>query len=382
MKTYHTICRHCGEPILLFDVAVDEEGFGAVKTCVKCGAENSMRTQVVRHETVEIKDPPQIESLLRYSNWLFWLTYASIMGIPLLTLWAANAGAIPPLADLSSKSRAGDKLSMLIGMASIMWSGLPIAGVLFLLRRSLLRKATRLSSRRNTYVARLETKPPILLLRSFFEGALSRHSRVPNPYSEIGSLTEGEPIVKSIEKELSEFGRPVAIGMPSHEMPDRGDHEIVFIETSDADWHNVFLTVAKHSRFILLSPGWTTGVLHEMKTISAEGLWRRTVVYMPPILDGSRDTKIITKSWGRARNHCATIGMQLPEYDQQGMLYVPNSDFSVNHSYPLLTVSGEWALPAAIALALPELLGMLEGNYGTMADTIKKIETDLGVELY
>src|SRR5262245_34227469 len=181
MRAYESPCRVCGARIVGFDLPVDDPEIRVVTRCAACGAENAFRTQICTRPESDDDDKgaQQIDRLVSAADWLLLPIFLSFYVCPLVMLWKPPAF----LVALEARARDGSWIPISLGTAVIFYTGALVGGPAVLIRYLLLRRATRLSTLRNTRLARQETKPPILLLRSFFKGALARHARVYDSWS-------------------------------------------------------------------------------------------------------------------------------------------------------------------------------------------------------
>ena len=354
------VCR----PHSLFGIALDSNGR---RRCAKCGVENQVRV-VINPKPDKPEEQPEDQQIRKLLN--------TAAVVALLGILSAGAPLCRWLIDKYL-------LHLAVPDFDVVFSGTVFLfflafGLVYFPCNWLQRRASRLQAQRIARLARTEQRPPILLLRSFFNSRLARHARVKaGEYVEAG----GENIIKTLELPLAAFGRPVALGVPKHERPDSGRQQIVYIETSDEDWQRVVLLVACVSRFVLMVPGWTDGVVNEMELIGSGQLSSRTIVLMPPSLRSS-DRKKIAREWNRVKERCAASGFRIPSYDDRGMLYIPNADFSVRTQVML---QGAMVIPnpnaIAILLGILDLLPMIAGGYGKFMDALASAEEMYGVRL-
>lgn len=400
-------CIRCLSPLAVSEVEIvseDEPDWDLTfsQGCRVCGLTNPSR--VFYTEVSESKMPPQNPELSRLQSEIdrsgSIQVFSAILGILLQfpIFYFFTNPAIPRVQDVvAAWSKAVPWFNEDLQSGAVMAIALlPIyVQCLFhytveLHSRRLKRRATVLQCDRNRELIRLEQRPPVFLLRSFLQSSLSRHSRTID-YSTVGlhgdglpTASPGQNIVQTLEKWLGFFGRPVALGIPKEEMPESGEHEIVFVRTDDTTWEQAFQVLARHSRFLFLVPGSTPGVIKEMEAIRDQGFCARTFVYMPPAPKGSPDQSRIQKEWQRTREYCAKYRFALPEHEADGMLFVPDERFSIRdewYRWRLEPIASEFALIPGVLRAISALMPRLQGNYGTVSSAIRRIPASCKIEL-
>lgn len=393
MKSNTGICRHCGATLIRSPLLA-EAGIPLIrvsnanwvdrhvravwgvmnKVCYNCGSKNGVRVDVTHAQEAQ-EQPEDREIKKQQRAGLVFIIAALCFGliVPLVGLTVSTFDIHLPSAVVNTLQQHSRTLvtRLILG-----WGWLPAAVLFYYCAKWRGLHATRLQGQRLLRLARTEQRPPVLLLRSFLNSRLGRQPPLQIPTSE-GLVEGGEGhITKTLDKFLVPFGRPVAIGIQRHEQPDSGEQQTIFVEASNETWRSAVSHIAAVSRFVLMLPGWTDGVLNEMEIIRSEQLCSRTIVYMPPIIHGS-NYKELAEEWNRVRQRCVQSGFHIPVYDSRGMLYIPREDFSIYNQVFLLgalEIKDPHDLPGAIAIAILELLPMLSGKCGTIANALASLE--------
>ena len=92
----------------------------------------------------------------------------------------------------------------------------------------------------------------------------------------------------------------------------------------------------KRAKGILLVPSDRPGTLWEIDTLKQEGLLGKVIFVMPPCSTGDHDTR---QRWESARQTLRDRGLEAPDYDERGMLFVLEADGRVSNVEPLLLTS-------------------------------------------
>ena len=198
----------------------------------------------------------------------------------------------------------------------------------------------------------LETDPrqPFLFSRSFGDKRLvfgpPRQGEGPVVYS-------GRSLIEDIDSHLGKLGRSLLI--QDEPIADFSKYDFVAIKDDDKRWRDTFLYLATFSRAILVIPAATCGVREELRMLASHKHLEKTLVFMPPVspslIERGYEVNRFAPAWRDIQEKLrAVMGLNLPDYKTEGLVYVPNPDFSVNRSYPLRGAE------SGIAEAVRELL--------------------------
>lgn len=251
--------------------------------------------------------------------------------------------------------------------------------------KTLLRDLRLFSERRGRMERRLRTarsdsRPPFLLLRSFFEKNLQSVYHLDTSIKDTLLYVlrfEERPSVDFIvqlSQAVASHGPLLAIGGKEIEEPALSKHRnVAFVESSERDWEFLFLTIARASRAIFVLPARTAGILKEVSNLRALGLTGKAIVFMPPAAwptgpSQKALTEILGAEWTEIRARWMLEGLRSPDYVGKGMLYIPNADFSIKHS--CLLDSTMRPLESSLGLLLPKL----DGTHSSTADVLLNID--------
>ncbi len=206
-----------------------------------------------------------------------------------------------------------------------------------------------------THAARIQWtfdyRPPILVLRSHTDFRTKEGDEL--PALEMGPSKGNEPYLFQLSHALWEWGRVVLLlqEFSTFQQPVHG----VVLVCSDKNWTETMLNVARQAWVVLIFPSSTAGCIEEMRLLARNDLLVKTVVFMPPtksegfklfqrLMTGHRSSKSSKQriSWSLLATELLTHGFKLPEYDEQGMLYVPNNSFGVAMSIRLNREPWSW----------------------------------------
>ena len=130
---------------------------------------------------------------------------------------------------------------------------------------------------------------------------------------------------------ISRVGPLVALGHPGEAI--RGRPRSF---TGEENWKTDIGTLMKRAKGILLVPADRPGTLWEIDTLKQEGLLGKVIFVMPPCSAGQHDTR---QRWESARQALRDRGLETPDYDERGMLFVLEADGRVSNVEPLLLTS-------------------------------------------
>ena len=133
-----------------------------------------------------------------------------------------------------------------------------------------------------------------------------------------------------VSQAISRVGPLVALGHPGEAI------EAGRILTGEENWKTDIGTLMKRAKGILLVPADRPGTLWEIDTLKQEGLLGKVIFVMPPCSAGQHDTR---QRWESARQALRDRGLETPDYDERGMLFVLEADGRVSNVEPLLLTS-------------------------------------------
>ena len=206
---------------------------------------------------------------------------------------------------------------------------------------------------------------PFLASRSFSEVKL----RFSEQFHFDGVADPGESLLKTIDEALYRLGRLVIVGeetVPESAVAEVGRSvlsgtDLITLLETDETWFETFLYVARHCRGIIILPAASEGVVQEMLTVTEHQFLGKTLVIIPPEdWAGGFNRDRVRTGWAELG---ATLesrtGFHLPKYTPEGMVYIPNPDFSPKTQYSLegdlanIDKIVEHALPADAHSVLP-----------------------------
>lgn len=135
----------------------------------------------------------------------------------------------------------------------------------------------------------------------------------------------------------------------------RGSMNAVVVEPKD-NWESVVLDIAHEAWIILVFPSSTNGCLKEFNLLARNmDLLEKTVVFMPPS-ENATNGKIASllrppggaqkvnhgKNWSNLQSELAVLGYRLPNYHEDGMLFIPTAAFSAKEFVSFHRNSYSW----------------------------------------
>lgn len=105
------------------------------------------------------------------------------------------------------------------------------------------------------------------------------------------------------------------------------------IETAEGAWQNDVDLLVRRSRGVLLVPSDRPGTLWEIQQLAAQGLLSKVIFVMPPRTAGDYDS---AARWEDARRAVTQLGLELPPYDNNGLLFELESQGRLLQVEPLL----------------------------------------------
>lgn len=279
---------------------------------------------------------------IRGERWLRWKVYAG--DVALVAGFAAGLYVVFGIAGLSIWSGLGFLAAA--ALASRAYAG----------REGRVREAQRAGQERLAGDARGDERPPILLLRSFQSPVTMpaaetiRLFGTERPLNEDDSPAAPRSHVLTLAAQLRKTGPVVAIGPARSGTAGAPRVDVLFLEPADADWFAVFEAVSHGSRAIVMLPGETQGVAQEVVSLRRRGLLRKLIVVMPPLRRRSSivpwlriDAGRVVQGWDAARAQFRALGVALPDYDPEGLVFALDDDGTVRQRVPL---AGSFVLAA------------------------------------
>lgn len=222
-----------------------------------------------------------------------------------------------------------------------------LAGRVYKGRGGRVRAAQRARQQRLARDARREERPPILLLRSFLSSVTMpapetiRVFGTDRPINDEDSPAAPRSHVLTLAAALRTSGPIVAIGPARSGTAGAARVDVLFLEPADADWFAVFETVSLGSRAIVMLPGETQGVVQEIESLRRRRLLGKLILVMPAlrrhpgIVPWLRvDVEQVVRGWEAARERFGALGIVLPDYDPQGMVFALDEGGRVRERAP------------------------------------------------
>jgi hypothetical protein len=187
-----------------------------------------------------------------------------------------------------------------------------------------------------------DCRSPFLFLRPFSEGPLT--SQPARAYGRQAVEIYGHAYAQDIAESFSGFGQVIAIGGPLDIRNFYEDSTVMYIQSNEKRWREMFILAATASRAVIMIPGTSNGILHEAGVIRDLNLWSRVICFMPPSPDPGRSFKFLerivdesaaAKEWRRVRLEWGALGYKLPPYDPKGKLFTCTNGFQVKKSVTL-----------------------------------------------
>jgi hypothetical protein len=138
----------------------------------------------------------------------------------------------------------------------------------------------------------------------------------------------------------------------------------LYLAEDDAAWHASFTALAKSARAVLVVPETTAGLLAELETLRELALIGKTLVWMQPATvygsygpEPARLGNALAERWQQVRIELSSVGIHLPTYDPEGMLYLAAFDYSIRVSVKLAGKFDELTVRQALAELGPSITG-------------------------
>ncbi len=237
-----------------------------------------------------------------------------------------------------------------------------------------------LRERRILHTARHDARAPFLILRSFGNDSLGV-----GPDCSLGDqpIVQPHSFVVDIGLLTQTLGMSVAIGPTAGGLGQDQFH--VIFSTSNDNWRSVFQFTADSARAIFFIPGITDGTAHELQALlSSEVLLDKTLVFMPPTPEIPRlklfsvyiNPEIVRENWVKSQSFWRDRGLAFPDYDEKGMIYIPNRDFSIRRSWTLVR---NYSLLCNVS-SFRDIIDALPTNGRPLCDVIELLECRFSAE--
>jgi hypothetical protein len=127
----------------------------------------------------------------------------------------------------------------------------------------------------------------------------------------------------------------LAIGSPDDtEDLGRVEDRVVYFQSSDRHWREMFRRAAEAARAVIVIPGTTPSLMGEIGELKNAGALSKLIAFMPATPTGKvarwvvqyEFTEAVAREWEAARQKWRTLGVVLPPYEGNGMVF--EFDFS------------------------------------------------------
>lgn len=180
-------------------------------------------------------------------------------------------------------------------------------------------------------------RPPILALRSHTDQRTKEGGEVPR--GQYDHETGREPYLFQLSFNLWEWGRTLLLQQEEY----ANDLRVfgLVVSCSDADWTESVVRLATAAWVVVVFPSSTKGCITELKLLEKNNLLSKTIIFMPPktkkwiswlnSLSSFRllKEKNFANDWMQLSKELHEHGFNLPDYDQRGMLYIPDAKLAV-----------------------------------------------------
>lgn len=108
-----------------------------------------------------------------------------------------------------------------------------------------------------------------------------------------------------------------------------------FLYLTQKNWFDVFKIMASKSYLIFIIPDDSLGVRQEMEFIVQNKLLSKLIVLMTPTVSKKlRYFETLPEGdWNFIKNRLSKFGFNLPDYNENGAMYIPKNDLSPQHIY-------------------------------------------------
>jgi hypothetical protein len=149
--------------------------------------------------------------------------------------------------------------------------------VAFPLAPYLLRRGRRLRAPSALELLRSDSRPPVLLLRSFQDEDLE------NPTPRLFYILGRQRYEEALARALSAIGPPISIGQPGEDQPELGAARLY---VSVNDWQPAVLHFMRHARLVVIIVGRSSGVWWEIAGAARNVVLHRLLFFFPHVEEG------------------------------------------------------------------------------------------------
>ena len=182
----------------------------------------------------------------------------------------------------------------------------------------------------------IDNRPFFLVFRGFHEEILNKSifiDRVSGPSGDPFNDSYKINIIQDkLADNLCQYGR-VLILIPDSEKEHYSESGVLGIRVDDNNWLFVINELANKANVLVVIPTISNGVLSELELIKNKKWIDKTVVIMPAEVKHNEETMRINKSkkeqWDKITKETTVQGYNFPDFSQNGMVYIPNEDFSI-----------------------------------------------------
>ena len=187
----------------------------------------------------------------------------------------------------------------------------------FLGSLSLTSLAGSLQQRRNRIFATTNESDYFIYLRSFRGKELQTVTHSGGPANPSPNAFIVDDVTAELSEALMGIGMLFIIG--SKETGSMAwSPTTILLRSSENTWRALFHRLSRGARGIFIIPGETPGILEELKELMERSLIHKVIVIMPPVT--GRDQR--PKKWSSVAVALAPHGYQLPEFTDNGMVYL------------------------------------------------------------
>ena len=102
----------------------------------------------------------------------------------------------------------------------------------------------------------------------------------------------------------------------------------------DDDWKSNFELFAKAAHSIIVIPGYTPSTMWEIEWLKTNFLLDKTIFIMPGHINKDESFNI-TQFWDKTIENLSDIGIELPKYQYEGLLFKMNAYGKLTRKRPL-----------------------------------------------
>jgi hypothetical protein len=209
--------------------------------------------------------------------------------------------------------------------------------------------ASRCQQRRNRILARDDRREYFVSLRPLKLKQLQSVTHSGGPANPSPKAFIVDDVLEEVAEALSGIGTLFVIG--SKETGSMAwSPAAILLRSGELSCRPLFERLARGARAIVVLPGPTPGIVEELTHIQEQRLLRKTLIVMPPAT--GRDNR--PKTWESLRNALQQVGWKLPEFREEGMVYVASTGFAPLRAFPFV-VDGERSLGDALGALIAEM---------------------------